>query len=680
MTVKAIYIHHEKMKKMKMKKYLLIVILTWMGIFTQAQVTVKLGSVENAVPGTYINIPLVVSGLSVTGQSFVGVEIKFSFQDNIMTFDSLAEGNPETPVSQWFAGCQNGVVSANWLEPNISPVNVEDNSTLVEFVFLYTGGQTDLIINQSATIIYDMNTNEIPVSQFINGEVTQAQGSESSVWEGTEDWSSVMNWSNGIPGDSTNAVISTGTVSLSSGGVCRNLTINAGSKIIIQPGKSLTVNGSFSNSGEILIESDSLIQGSLIVKGTITQTGTSEMAFNIYQGATYLLTSPVQGETAGLFDGAGTTSTYLENTASWSPLASSSSLDPARGFELVSSAQKTILYNGQFNSTETTVNLSFTNQTDLSQAGWNLVGNPYSSSFDADNFLTRANTDKAIYAWDGNVYRVWNGTAGSIPGGIIPPGTGFFVRSSATGASLTFETEGKTHDFTHFGANYTPATNVLEVTLENFEDNSKKDEAYIQVENASSFNYDGDYDAFKLSNAANIPEVYFTGEDGYKLAIAAIPEATEAKLGIKVPVDGTYMISANTSNFLPDHPVYLIDQVAGLTKDLRTEDYVFLANAGDYTDRFRIILTGLGINDPGKDAGLNAFMSRGQINIFSNTVSGMATIRLFDLTGRLCYVSGVMLDKGSEVTISPVNGINLLSVETEGRVFHFKLLSPVMNQ
>lgn len=657
-------------------KIILVACAICLSVASFSQVTMKLGSIENAEPGTFVNIPLIVSGLSQPGHTFIAVEIYFYFQDNIISYDSLANGNPETPVNEWFAGSTTGKVSANWLEPALDTINVPDNSVLVEFVFFYSGGQTDLTLDEATSGIFDFNGNAIPIAQFINGTITQAQGSESSVWNGTGPWATPANWTQGIPGDITNAIINSGTVELTSGAVCNNLSINVGSKILIQPGNSLTVSGDFTNSGEILIYSDSLIQGSLIVLGSITQTGSSEMEMKIYNGLSYLFTSPSQEVTASEFTGSGPVSGFLENSNTWSTVSGTEILNPFTGYKIDASGNSTMLFDGLFNSSDESVNLQFTSQGNAANEGWNLVGNSYSSSFDADNYLSTVNADRAIYIWDENNYRVWNGTAGSIPGGIIPPMTAFFVKANASNAQVTFNADGRIHDFTHYNGSYTTPSNVLPVYFKNFSDDPFRDVAYVQVENGSTVNFDGDFDAFKLSPPANKPEIYLHSADNRKLAISAIPVATELLAGVKVPSDGTYEISAQTTFFLPERPsVYLIDTELEVTKDLRIENYVFQTTAGDHPERFKIVFTGLGTEDQAQESNLLVYGSNDKIIINSLVQLGNSIISVYDLSGRQHSQSREMLGQGSVAYVHAISGINIITIETDSKVFHFKVIA-----
>lgn len=661
-----------------MKRTILIVaIMSLMLPALFSQITIKLGNVENAEPGTNINVPLIVSGLSTAGQAFIGVEVLFNFQSNVLTYSGITNGHPLLPTEEWFAGSIPGKASANWIQQNLLPINVDDGSVILEFVFLYSGGETNMTFELSGTAVYDVDGNPLTISGYIEGTVTQAAGSESSIWNGTGSWTDTQNWSQGIPGDSTNAIINTGQVTINSGGVCKNLTVNSGTKLIIDPGYSLTVNGDYSNGSEVLIKSDTLIQGSLIIRGSITQAGISNIEKNVFSGINYQLSSPVTGAGSGLFDGAGTIKEFSEATHSWSEMSPNSTLEPATGYALEAVNTSIIVFDGPFTSESHTKALSLTSQGSITSEGWNFIGNPYSSSFNCDEYLTLTHTDRAIYTWDGYKYRCWNGTAGSIPGGIIPPMTGFFVKANNPGAGITFNKEGRVHDFSHFGSASANPENVLPLIIQDFDNSIYSDEAYIEIESASTFAYDGLFDAFKLNNHPDYPELYFLSSDQQKLAISTIPEATEVIAGVKIATDGTYQISALSTWFMPDRPVYVIDRELSITKDLRTENYVFNITAGDHPERFLIVMSGLGTGEPGENDDLVVFSQNGEILIRALVNCGKTIVCLYDLSGRILLKKEVLLNAGTLSGIKGTPGINILTIQTPGTVYSYKV--PVRN-
>jgi hypothetical protein len=642
----------------------------------QAQISLKLGSVENAEPGTHINIPLTITGVSSTGQAFAGIEVRFYFTDGILSFDSLTNGNPQTPVSEWFAGSQPGIIAANWISPTLQTIQVDDNSTLVEFVCFYSGGQTNLTLDPSITSLFDENGNPLVIDQLINGIVTQGQGSENSVWNGTGNWSTPANWSNGIPGDGTDAVIASGSVSISSGAVCRNLEITINSRIDILPGFSLTVNGNFNNIGELALLSDSLVRGSFICKGLISPGGLTRSSMQVYSGLPLQFSSPVQGLTAADLSGFGSLNAYSEPDAGWLAMNTSDPLNSGAGYAINPGTTGEIVFSGPFRNDIILHPLSHTPKSAKDSEGWNLVGNPYTSSFDSDHFLGMNSTDRAIYAWDGNRYRVWNGVAGNIPNGILPPMTGFFVRSSGPGASATFDPQGQIHDFSHFGSSYITPAYVLSLSVRDFDEPENEDIAFVQIEENSTFNFDGDYDAFKLSGDPQLPELYIHSADGYELSISAVPGTSDVIAGFNAPYEGTYEFPKIVSSFLPEKPVYLFDTETQITRDLRSEAYVFITNAGEYPERFRIILSGLGTGEKSGTQIAWITTSGNDIILVPMKDLGKTRVRITDLAGRLLNSAENDLVAGQTISLTGHQGMNFITLVTKDGLSTYKIIIP----
>lgn len=73
-------------------------------------------------------------------------------------------------------------------------------------------------------------------------------------------------------------------------------------------------------------------------------------------------------------------------------------------------------------------------------AGWNLLGNPFPEAVDWDEGWTRADVSESVYVWDpahlGGAYRVWNGTVGSLAGGVVPAGNAFWVEATGPAPEL----------------------------------------------------------------------------------------------------------------------------------------------------------------------------------------------------------------------------------------------------
>jgi hypothetical protein len=87
-----------------------------------------------------------------------------------------------------------------------------------------------------------------------------------------------------------------------------------------------------------------------------------------------------------------------------------------------------------------------------STSGWTLVGNPYHSAVDADDFAF-TNVQQVVYTYNASTssYISWNGSAGSLTDGIISPYQGFWVQNAASGTpTLTIPEAAKTTGTTFY--------------------------------------------------------------------------------------------------------------------------------------------------------------------------------------------------------------------------------------
>lgn len=72
---------------------------------------------------------------------------------------------------------------------------------------------------------------------------------------------------------------------------------------------------------------------------------------------------------------------------------------------------------------------------------WNLLGNPFEATIDADQLFTdNSNYSSTVYVWDdaSGAYKTWNGSTGDLTNGLIAPYQGFWIESGASGTSFDF--------------------------------------------------------------------------------------------------------------------------------------------------------------------------------------------------------------------------------------------------
>ena len=473
-------------------------------------------------------------------------------------------------------------------------------------------------------------------------------GSESTVWE------NVLNWSgNEVPSAMDNAIIPDGTPhdpTINSAATCNKLTIAANTTVTISAGKSLTVNGDFSNSGILLLKSpaSNAASASFIDNGTITGTGKIQVERYMEANKFHYVSIPIQSggsgnATSNLF----TTShpsgyfnpnfyTYneamdLDGNPSTAPSGAFDSdnlvpgwtfahnndngavpvqLDEKTGYAFYSDANQTITFTGIPNTGDISITgLSYTGNDPTSGPlpdyydGWNLVSNPYPSSIDWDMIKsTRSDLDDGIYVWDGTQYASY---ANSVKGGSmnlsneIAPMQAFFVHATANNASFELNNGFRVHS----SVNYLKGNDKEENLKPNFirlkmEANGLSDYTVIYFTSNATENFDGSFDAFKLfspSYMPQVPHIYSVIQsDKTPLSINVLPENTMDNLiiplYIKIGQAGTYTISSDEFNFENNH-VYFVDKQENTEIYLNEEnlsDYSFTCGSGVISDRFEL--------------------------------------------------------------------------------------------
>lgn len=309
-------------------------------------------------------------------------------------------------------------------------------------------------------------------------------------WTGNinSDWNNPGNWSSGlVPGSTDDVSIFRGTYYPIVAGsvICKSLTIEPAASITIETGGTLTV-------GEVIINSAGTINsGSLIVNGTLTTgSGSVPITYNRFTPTGlqwHYATSPVSSAALP----SGTFYRYNEVTDAWDLTTSHSS---GIGYLLRTDGTNITFTGSLFNSdlgvpvtspysyndfidgSELNYdNRAFVQSSDNSHSGevnrslinyggggWNLLGNPYTSSlsvasFIAENYSSNPSESQfdpnyvALYLYDGsNYYYVSNSTGW--PSGTeldqdyVQAGQGFFVLAMNDGAMFSFKRNMQRHN------------------------------------------------------------------------------------------------------------------------------------------------------------------------------------------------------------------------------------------
>ena len=632
---------------------------------------IKLGDVVNAIPGTQVAIPVYISGFSeASGKGMSAIDLRFICSQSVATFSGIQNGSVYTPTNQWIAGNIGPSLRANWIENNLSFVSFPDNTIVIEFVVDYLGGNTTLVFESGCEVL-DETYNVVTDAQFLSGSITQSISGGLTEWNGVGNWSQNEYWSNGVPSDSTDAVIATGTVSVAGNSLCRNLKVSNGTQMIITPGSALTVNGNLDLIGNLEVKMDSIISGSLMVHKSITQSGTATLTRKLYSNQIQFASLPFTLVNQTDLLSLGTLSTWNESNGTWNQ-ASALNQVIGTGFNFKSNQTGISSTIGALNNSSVSVPISNSLLND-SDYGWNLIGNPFSSAFNSQTGLNFDNIDRAIYTWNNGRFLVWNGSVGSLPNGIIPSGSAFFVRGNKANSTLAINKAGAIHDFSWFNGDVQSVNNLLVLKFSDFSADSISDNLFVQTDESASFGFEGSRDALKLTNADQFPDLYSIHEN-VKFSIDVIPYVNIIPLGVKIPYDGSWKFSIEKNTFETGRPIYLYDKVADVLKDLRTGDYFFQATSSQLDDRFELQLTGVGINDPAFE-NFSVWFDGETISVRNLTEEvSQVKIEIFNLLGSKVSDFIGTLD-GNVLRLKCNSGINLVRISNSETQSVYKILA-----
>lgn len=633
-----------------------------------AQPSVTVGTVNGTTPGQIISVPVTVSGCDATtgGTGITGLEMHISYTNAVQYFGytNLYSGFSVGDCN--FNGVSNQFVGL-WSSPTLLAYSIPDGTVLFEVQFMAKQGGTSPLNFMSIgnqTILMDANFDIIATATWTNGSVTLPAPAAVTTWNSAtaQSWTTVANWSNGLPGAGSTAVVGSGIMTMdNSNMICQNLTVNAGAALTINSGVTVTVPGNF----KLDSEANNTRTGSLINNGTLNVSGQRIVNRWIAGGKNHFISTPLRlGTTVNSLyvpTNSGWAYRWNEPTAAWVNLISfTEPIQVGYGYVVNYNLNQTLSFSITDNPGFNTGNSYNPNTSYTSANGWNLVGNPYLASLNWNGSgWTKSKIDATVYYYNGTTYASWNGTVG-VNGGTqyIPAMQGFFVHANGSGPNFVIPKASLVHN----AQTYYKETiaNVLRLRIVG---NSYADEAVIMFDENSTVGIDAEYDAYKLmSMNEDVPQIYSSGSEN-DLSINVMPEIVynmNVPVGVKIGQAGTYKLEAEeVSSFGSDVAIFLEDLSNGSIIDLRsTPEYTFEAMTGD-SDRFRVRFeksTGLGLN-----SGTNSSVFANGKNIIISNLSGVAEV--YSVSGQ--KITSVKLSDNSLNSIdlgSATNGVYLVKI------------------
>lgn len=299
---------------------------------------------------------------------------------------------------------------------------------------------------------------------------------------------------------------------------------------------------------------------------------------------------------------------------------------PYNGFYFNSNGNNGLFFANYFVNVELNANES----TKESNAGWNLIGNPYPAFFSIAGLQTESIGTSYMYKQITSPVTVWNKYTQSYEAYspqdddyVFNPGEAFFIQADDV-AQLTFIANFRQmHRADDFLYSRRAEAGATARTLFNLSltDGQLTDKTRFVINEQASTGYERSCDAAKF-DAMNgeMPQLY-TLAQGTRYAINERPAADGIiELGFSVAKEGTYTLRLDNQ---AQNEVYLIDRLTGTEQLLTAEGYEFQSEAGTFNSRFSLRL------------------GAGEVTGISNVTADKSTAPVYS-------VSGVRVDKAQK--------------------------------
>lgn len=574
-----------------------------------------------------------------------------------------------------------------------------------DFTPLFVTGYRNLAVSAGTSAVVTGltdNTTYYYKVRAVSDTQTSADSNTTSVTTlvGNVQWTiaegeTVAAWVPAVTPDSTiNVTINSPyNTEVNGGFTSKDLTLNNGSTLTIEPATTVVVYGNLVNNGDT---EDFIVknEASLVQYGTGTATGAITVRRNsneLYRLDYTLWSSPVNGsQTMEDFSpatssnrfyeyryGANSNNVLLEAYFSVAPTAT---FTPANAYLIrMPNIQSSIpgyitgdtatIFHGNFEGTANTGTITHPLNTEANR--YTGIGNPYPSPIGLADFFAGNSTvlqsGAGIYLWRkkndaaANSYATLtlsgltsNGTtnggqeqeefySGDNSTWTLSPGQGFIVRTAEglTEPSITFtnsmrKNAGLTGQafFRQSAIGTSRSRYWLNFTNAS---NTRSQMAVAYLNGATTgidFGYDGT--RFRDGNLA-----LYTLVSDTELNIQARPEFDSQDIvpaGYYADAAGTYTISIDHKDgvFANGQEIYLIDNATGIVTNLSNENYSFTTEAGTFNSRFELRYTNqtLGTDTPVIDSNAVAVYKTGTtININTGSAT-MSNVTIYDIRGR----------------------------------------------
>lgn len=493
-------------------------------------------------------------------------------------------------------------------------------------------------------------------------------------------WTTANEWSNGTgPLSTDDDVLIEGDLVISDDLLAGNLTVSETGSVTVTEGGSLTLGGQIINNATasdfVVAHGANLIQTSAFTGSNTGDITVERNSRPMYRTDMTLWSSPVAGQAIKAFSPTTLDNrfwTYDEANLTYSVLPDVNAL-----FEAGEGIAIRIGYDANFGATETRVHegkfIGVPHNGDVTipvvntTSGFNLIGNPYASTINADAFLSANQSIEALYFWThenpvgsanyDNNYAVFSdagGTFGDLEN--IASAQGFIINTNAS-TDVVFNNDMRNAENAYFYKNSETERNRIWLSLSNAD--HKIGQILVAYMTGATNDFDHQIDAKILGGTS---EAFYNLLDNDKYAIQGRTLPFEASdvvpLGFKVAESGSYTI--NLENFdglftTGDVKVLIKDNKTNTIHDLSESAYVFEAEQGESNDRFEIVYETesiLGTDDLTANS-VQVYTTTQNIVVDSKNHK-ILSVALYDLSGRNIHRNDKVNSNVYQIAKSPL--------------------------
>ncbi|WP_445747687.1 glycosyl hydrolase [Polaribacter sp.] len=349
---------------------------------------------------------------------------------------------------------------------------------------------------------------------------------------------------------------------------------------------------------------------------------------------------------------------------------SASNFDNGKGFAMKKLSKGMFIFNGNIASRPKSINI-----TQGAITSWNLIGNPFPSYINVENFLTAnttllKNTHEAVYVWNAETE-----SYSALTDGFIHPGQGFFVNSNLANTTVSVTADMLSHQKNQ---TFYKSENVQspQIIL-NLSDGTNFKQTEINYLDGKTTGLDPRFDIGLFDGVTSDFSVFshlVNNNEGIPFMRQALPntdfENTVIPIGIKVTSGKEITFSVNATNLPEGIFVFLEDkQNNTITRmDEKNSNYKVTISENNNMGRFFIHTKGSNIlsTDKFDIHTVSIYKTNNETLKILGLSNGKTNIQLFNIVGKQVLNTYFEVKNYNEITLPKVTaGIYVLKLQHE---------------